>query len=178
MIVNASPLIIFSKIDKLDLLEQVFGKLKICREVYTEIVRKGMKIKAPDAYLIKEYIDSGKIQIIDLDQEGLKEYKKLTLAYKQLDIGEAATIALVIKEGETEILIDERIARKIASLKGLTARGSLRVLILAYNNKIINEKQLHEILINMLNARFRVSAAVIERFWQLFEHMKRKYKKE
>lgn len=172
MILNATPLIIFGKIDKLDLLENVFGRIVICSEVYTEVVQKGIEINAPDAYLVRELIDASRIEVKELSQKGKKVYEKIKRIYKQLDKGEAETIALVLQEGEKEVLMDEDIGRKIARLHGIKPRGSLSVLILGYQNDLLNEEQVKETLRLMMHANFRVSAEVIARFWELFERIK------
>ena len=172
MIVNATPLIVFGKIDKLDLLEKVVGRIVICPEVYTEVVQKGMEVNAPDAYLVRDFVDVGRIEVKELNQKGKKFYEKIKGIYKQLDHGEAATIALVLQEGEKEVLIDENIGRKIARLNGIKPRGSLRVLILGYQNGLLNEEQVRKTLRSMMHANFRVSAEVIAQFWELFEHIK------
>jgi len=172
MIVNATPLIIFGKIGKLQLLKEVFTKIIISPEVYKEVVQSGIEIKAPDAFLVKEFVDSGEIKVKKLNPKGKKIYEKIKRTYKQLDEGEASTIALVLQEGASEVLMDEDIGRKIARLYGIKPRGSLRVLILGYQNGLLDEKQVNENLRLMMHANFRVSAEVIARFWELFERVK------
>ena len=172
MIVNATPLIIFGKIGKLQLLKDVFTKIIISQEVYKEVVQKGIEIKAPDAYLVKEFVDNGKIKVNPINQKGKKIYEKIKRTYKQLDEGEASTIALVLQEGASEVLMDEDIGRKIARLYGIKSRGSLRVLILGYQSGLLDEIQIKEILRLMMHAKFRVNAEVIARFWELFERVK------
>ena len=172
MIVNATPLIIFGKIDKLRLLKDVFTEIIISQEVYKEVVQKGIEIKAPDAYLVKEFVDTGEITVKKLNQKGKKIYEKIKRMYSQLDGGEASTIALVLQEGATEVLMDEDIGRKIARLYSLKPRGSLRVLILGYQKGLLDEDQVRETLKLMMHANFRVSAEVIARFWELFERVK------
>ena len=172
MIVNATPLIIFGKINKLELLQSVFKNLVISPEVYDEVVIKGMEIDAPDAYLVKEYVDTGKIKVKSLDQKSKKIFLKIKRMYGQLDEGEASTIALALQEHASEVLMDEDIGRKIARLHNIKPRGSLRVLILGYQKGLLNEKQVNETLNLMMQANFRVGAEVITRFWTLLEQIK------
>jgi predicted nucleic acid-binding protein len=172
MIVNATPLIIFGKIDKLQLLKDIFTKIIISSEVYKEVVQKGIEVKAPDAYLVKEFVDNGEIKVNPLNQKGRKIYEKIKRTYKQLDEGEASTIALVLQKDASEVLMDEDIGRKIARLYGIKPRGSLRVLILGYQNGLLDEEQVEANLRLMMQANFRVSAEVIARFWELFERVK------
>ena len=172
MIVNATPLIIFGKIGKLQLLKEVFTKIIISPEVYKEVVQSGIEIKAPDAYMVKEFVDLGKIKVNPLNQKGKKIFEKINRTYRQLDEGEASTIALVLQKGALEVLMDEDIDRQIARLYGIKPRGSIGVLILGYKNGLLNEEQVKENLRLMMHANFRVSAEVIARFWELFERVK------
>ena len=172
MIVNATPLIIFGKINKLEILSSVFHNMTISPEVYDEVVEKGMEIDAPDAYLVKDFIDNGKISVKSLDQKGKKIFSKIRKMYRQLDEGEASTIALALQENASEVLMDEDIGRKIARLHNIKPRGSLRVLILGYQKGLLDEEQVKEVLSSMMHANFRVSAEVITRFWELFKQVK------
>ncbi len=172
MIVNATPLIIFGKIGKLELLKGVFSKIIISTEVYNEVVQKGIEIKAPDAYLVKEFVDKGEIEVKSLNVKGKKIFDKIKRMYKQLDEGESSTIAFVLQEGASEVLMDEDIGRKIARLYGINPKGSLRVLILGYQNGLLDEEQVKETLRLMMHANFRVSAEVVARFWELFDRVK------
>ena len=174
MIINASPLIIFSKVNRLDLLNKIFGNLVIAQAVYEEVVEKGVRISAPDALLVKAYIESGFIKIKKLDVEGQRKAVLLKKVYRQLDLGESETIALALQEKEKNLLIDERIAREIAKIHNLKPYGSLRVLLLAFKDKLITEDEVIYLLQEMTTAKFRLSAEVINQFWMLFNKLKNK----
>lgn len=172
MIVNASPLILYAKIGKPDILHKVLKEVLINEEVYKEIM-KGKELGAPDAYLIEDLIKEGKIRVLPLTKKGREYFEKLRKIYRQLDRGEATTIALALQRGEKEILVDESIARAIARIAGLKPRGSLRVLLEAYKQKILDEKELRELINLMIESDLRVSASVIEKFWVLFRKLKK-----
>lgn len=169
MISNSSPLILFAKINEFDILS-VFDDLLIHEEVYNEIM-KGKLSDSPDAFIIEDMVKEGRIKVVDLNEEGEKIYERITTRYKSLDIGEAATIALALQRDEERVLIDESIARRVCKLLGLRPVGSLGVVLLAYKNGIIEEKRVKLIVRKMVSSDFRVSASVIERFWELFEKM-------
>lgn len=178
MIINASPLIIFGRLNKLELLKKVFGELVVSQAVYQEVVEGGIKINAPEALLIKEYIERGEIKVKRLDAKWQKRADFLQKVYTQLDIGEAQTIALALQEKEKAVLIDERIARKVAKLEGLMPQGSLRVLLVAFKKSIITEEELRQTLTEMTSTKFRLSAEVINKFWMLFEKLKKSKRQE
>ncbi len=173
MISNSSPLIIFGRLNKLDLLLKVVKELEIAKAVYNEVVESGIIINAPESNLIKEYINNGKIKIKELNKTGEEKFTLLKKVYNQLDEGECETIALALQENKNEVLIDERLARKAAQFHGLKPCGSLRVLLIAYKKKIITEKEIKEIVTEMTSTKFRLSSEVINKFWMLFEAMKK-----
>lgn len=173
MIINASPLIVFGKLNKLDILIEVFKKLVVAQAVYREVVEEGMKINAPEALLIKDLVEKGKIEVKKLKPAWQRRAYFLQKVYTQLDIGEAQTIALALQEGEKSVLIDERIARNVAKLEGLRPSGSIRVLLLAYKKGIITEDEMREMLTEMTSTKFRLSAEVINKFWMLFDKLKK-----
>ena len=172
MISNASPLIIFGKLNKLELLYELFGKIIISQAVYEEVVENGMKIKAPEAMLIKNQIENGKIIIKKLNQEFQKKAKLLEDIYASLDYGESETIALALEMKEKDVLIDERVARNVAKLEGLTPKGSLYILLMAYKKKKLTENEIKNLVTEMTSTKFRLSSEVINKFWQMFEDMK------
>lgn len=174
MIINSSPLIIFGKLNKLELLERVLKKLIIAEAVYKEVVENGIKINAPEALLIEDYIEKGKIEIKKLDRRWQKKALFLEKIYTQLDYGEAETIALALQEKEGAVLIDERIARKIAKLQGLESWGSLKILLIAFKKNIITEEEVREIITEMTSTKFRLSAEVVNKFWIFFDKLKKK----
>jgi hypothetical protein len=172
LISNASPLILFAKINEIDLLLNVFEELIIHEEVYNEIV-KGKEFDSPDAFIIENLVNEGKIKLSNLSEDGKEIYKNIIKRYRSLDAGEAATIALVLQRRENRVLIDESMARKVSRLMGLKPIGSLGVALTAYKKGIVDEKKLREVIRKMVSTDFRVSAAVIEKFWTLLERMKK-----
>lgn len=173
MIINSSPLIIFGKLNKIDLLKKVFEDLVISEAVYKEVVEKGKLKNFPEAFIIEEAIKNKIIIIKKLSEINRNKAISLLNFYKSIDYGEAETIALALQEKQTEVLIDERAARKVASLYNLKPRGSLRVLLLAFIKKIINEEEIKKIITEMTKEKFRIGADVISEFWSIFDKIKK-----
>ena len=78
MIVDSSTLIIFAKINQLEILRKLYGQIHITKEIYREIIEEGLSINAPDAKILKNSVDKKKIKIILL---GKNIYKLYTLIY-------------------------------------------------------------------------------------------------
>ena len=172
MISDASPLIIFGKINRLELLIKLFGQIEIVESVYDEVVRKGKELNKPEALTIEEKIKEGKIVIAKLDKSGKEKSAFLMRAYSKLDNGEADTIILALQKKQKKLLIDERIARKVAEIQGLLPIGSLGIILLAYEKKLINEEDTKQIIDILISGNFRVGAEVISEFWRIFNRIK------
>ncbi|MEH2411727.1 DUF3368 domain-containing protein [Nostoc sp.] len=79
----------------------------------------------------------------------------------ELDNGEREAIALALETGERQILLDEREARQVAQNLGLQTIGTLGILLLAKNRKIITQVQ--PLLDAMINtAQYWVSRSLYE----------------
>lgn len=83
---NATPLIYLGKVEKLNLLECIFGEVIISEEVKREIVDEGKKLKEADAYLIEKEIKRGWIKVFNV--------KELIDVPLKLEKGEISTLSL------------------------------------------------------------------------------------
>ena len=174
MIIDSSSLIIFAKINKLDLLVKLYKKIEITREIYRETVEEGLIIEAPDAKVIKKFIDEGKIKIVELKDKYKRISQELARIYPQIEIGESSAISLCLQEENKTLIIDEANARKVAKLYRLRPIGSLRVLLDSYKNNIIEEAELKQVIGEMVNNKFRLSGDVVNEFWNIFDKIKRR----
>ena len=113
------------------------------------------------------------IVIRDLNPTWQKKAVFFGKVYKQLDLGEAQTIALALQERQKTLLVDEKLARETAILYGLKPQGSLKALLLAFKNKFVYEDELRRLVFEMTSTKFRLSADVINKFWIMFEKMKK-----
>ena len=171
MILDSSSLIIFGKLNKIEILEKLFGAIEIAEEVYKETILEGLERKFEDALILNHYFDKGKIKIIKLNDKYSKLIDKIQ-NLNNIGTGEAQTIALARQLNRKELVIDEALARETAKSMGLKPIGSLRVLLLAYKKNILNEREIKETVNKMIKLKFRISASTLIRFWELFEKLK------
>lgn len=130
VICNTTPLINFAAINRLDILQAMFGQIVIPQAVYHETTGSSF----PDSQVVLQAIASGWLQVSRVS----------TIASEispELDRGEREAIALAIETGEQRILLDEREARQIAQSFGLQVIGTLGILLLAKNQQIIPQVQ-------------------------------------
>ena len=118
---NTSPIINLAAIGKLDLLKKCFGKIYIPPAVYNEITVKGRGEPGDKEVRTVDWIEVVEVKDISL----------LLLLRKDLDDGEAESIALSIQLESDLLLLDEIDARSIASKLRLRFIGLLGVLMRA-----------------------------------------------
>lgn len=172
MIINASPLIIFGKLNKVDVLKKLYQNIEITNEVYKEVVLKGLEKNATDASIIKHHIENKNIKVFNLNKKFIEMADKIQSIYN-IDIGEAETIALALQLNRKEIIIDEISAREAAKSFGIKPIGSLRVLLLAYKSNLINKEEIKKLINEMEDSKYRFSPRVLTEFWDLFERIKK-----
>ena len=172
MIINASPIIILTKINQLEILKKTYGSIEIASSVYQEVVVNGLRIDSRDAHIVKEQIDSKNIDVWELRPEFAEKAKKIESIYG-IDIGEAETIALALQLNKKEVIIDEISAREAAKAFGIKPIGTLRVLLIAYKDGLLKKAEIKELISEMENSKYRFSPKVLIEFWDLLEKVKK-----
>lgn len=170
MIADASSLIIAAKISKLEILDKLYKIIYITEEIYNEI-DEGSFLNAPDAKIIQKAKEDNKIKIIPLNKEYSELSQKLREIYG-LDFGEADVIALALQEKKKEVIMDEKLGRQICKIYDIKPIGILGIFLEAYKKEVFNEKELDNIIKELLNNKFRIGADVINEFWDLAEEIK------
>lgn len=139
VIADSGPIISLALIDKLDLLDLLFGDVKISNAVWNEISNDKSK---PFHNRICSYF-SNKVEFI-------KGFNDLTFI---MDYGESESVILYKELQADFMLIDDKKARNIAENLGVNCVGTLGILITAKNNGLVKElKPLFEEFLN--NHRF------------------------
>lgn len=124
---NAGPLIALGKLGQLGLLLKLFDEVIIPREVYSEVVVKGLKIGAPDASSVDFLIQERHIRIKTITlPPPLPEWAQ------SIDTGEVEVILLALEESADWVLIDNSHARKAARQMGLHLKGTIGLLVNAF----------------------------------------------
>jgi len=77
---------------------------------------------------------------------------------KHLGLGEREAIALALELKATQLLVDDRAARQIATQRGLLIAGTVGILEQAAGNELLN---LSESLCKLLNTNFRIKTEVV-----------------
>jgi len=148
---DTTTLIVLGKIGRFDLLENLFCKIYIPKEVFLEVSKKSDGIAGiidkNRLFEIKELSDLSLLKILD----GI------------LDKGESEAIVLA-KELDLMLIIDEKKGRAIAKNMGLDIIGLLGVLLLNVKKGFINSIETVDILENIKNRGFRISKPLEKKF--------------
>jgi predicted nucleic acid-binding protein len=119
VVCNSGPLIALGGIDRLGLLQDLFGVVRIPEEVATEWRQGGKESTGIDALLRATWIEI----------EALP-YAPDPLLVSLLDLGEARAIELAMRHRPCVLLMDESRGRRVArDIYGLQVVGTGRILI-------------------------------------------------
>lgn len=123
---NTTPIIWLASINRLDILEKLFGEIIIAEAVYSEIkAKQGYGYEQVDSHFINVQRIQGQL------------YKNFLLT--QLDLGEAETIILAKELTADFVIIDENLGYRFANNVGLTAIRTLSLLLKAKEKGFITE---------------------------------------
>jgi len=128
---DASPLILFAKIGRLDLLKKLYSEVLIPREVEKEVTRR-------EASPIISGLREGWIIVedVELSSEVKEMGEKLGLHE-----GEMYALSLALYKNIKEFLADDKLARVAARIIGLKAIGCLGVVMKVYETSIITRSE-------------------------------------
>ncbi|WP_414542256.1 DUF3368 domain-containing protein [Nostoc sp. CCY0012] len=130
VVCNATPLINFAAINRLDILKAAFGQIVIPQAVCDETTVAGF----PASEFVLQAISAKWLQVLPISSIAPN-------IPPELDEGEREAISLALETSETQILLDEREARQVAQSLGLQVVGTLGILLLAKNRGIITQVQ-------------------------------------
>jgi len=128
----------------------------ITRAVYEEICFRGRGLIGE-----RELLEAVKNNIIIV-----KEVKNRLLVNALLDplaIGEAETITLASEERADHIVLDDKLARRRAKSMKLNVIGTLRILRLMYDAKLIDKRETIKALEKLKETGFRISEDITNR---------------
>ena len=129
VVVDASPLIYFARMDALFLLPKVFGRVGIPPAVYHEVVAVGRKRGFTDADLVATAIEQDWLKQINLEPAE-EDLVRGIATNRQLGPGEVEVIACALHRSSAALLHDRK-AREAAARLGIRTWQPVDVLFLA-----------------------------------------------
>jgi predicted nucleic acid-binding protein len=116
VISNTTPILSLLKIDKLNILKELYGNISIPQAVFLEIETGKDK---------EFYADLSKIEWIKIEKIRAQESKSYLF---DLDAGEAEVLILAQEQKADLVILDEIIGRRYAKQLGMTLTGTLGIL--------------------------------------------------
>ncbi len=129
IVADSSPLIVLGRLDRLDILESLFGKIIIPYAVFQETVTQSKNENQKKS--IQHYISKEVIRVVQLTDTYPFTHK--------LHKGEKEVLSLAVKTKSTGIILDEKRARKEAIRIGLSTN-------LLYTTDILREAEARELI--------------------------------
>nr|QNO49852.1 hypothetical protein HMIKAMFF_00012 [Methanosarcinales archaeon ANME-2c ERB4] len=159
---DASPLILFAKIGRLNLLLQLFTEIVIPIQVRDEVTKHDDE---SSSLIISEIENEWiKVEEVELSPEISNIGEKLGLHR-----GEMYAISLAMHLGIMEFLVDDKMARVAARMSGLMSIGCLGVVMRAYETEIVTRDDAIESIQQLVKAGLWVSPEVLA---EVFKAMK------
>ncbi|MCA9981958.1 MAG: DUF3368 domain-containing protein [Anaerolineales bacterium] len=125
---NAGPLIVLGKLNRLQLLADLYGTVAIPQTVYDEVVTEGLRRGATDAMVVRLFWYQKQWPILESPPESWQQYQ----AHIQLDRGEQDVLVLASTVQAKLVLLDDEAARGEARRLGFTVRGSVGIVAQSY----------------------------------------------
>ena len=132
---DTTPLISLLKTGRLDILEKLFGEVRIPDAVFEELTSNQRYSDEAAAIRSYPYIDIISVSDTDAVEQVSRE--------DGLDLGESEAIVLTQEISADLLLMDEARGRDVARSMGLRITGTVGILLLSYERGILNK---HEIV--------------------------------
>lgn len=131
---DTTPLISLMKIGQLELIYQLFGEIQIPEAVFEELVSNKRFLE--ESRQIQECSYIRKVKVTD--------FKSVDLLRRStaLDAGESEAIILSDSVKADLLLMDEIKGRRIAQQMGISLMGTIGMLIVAYNDRLLSKEEI------------------------------------
>jgi len=139
VVCNTSPLVYLHRIERLELLRSLYGRISVTRQVAAELDAGGMDAPNLQAREWVSFCEARIPEALDLVPD--------------LGAGEASTIALALEIGPSALVIlDDRLGRRIAAWRGLRLTGTAGILLRAKERGLI--PSVKPLLENLISSGF------------------------
>ena len=151
VISDAGPLIALARIDSLFIPRILFSRIRIPEAVGRECRQK----PGEDSRRIEDAVQDGWISIVRLNLERAD----LPLS-SSLGRGETEAIQLAVETPQSLLILDDRLARRQALRRGLAFIGTVRLLWLAEQRRVIDDAE--AIVQRMTADGYRISPRILQ----------------
>ena len=146
---DSGPLISLMKAEQLDLLHSLYGEILIPEAVYSELTTNS-----------KYYDEAEEVKRCSFIRVvSVRERKAVDVLRRAtgLDLGESEAIVFADDNKADILLMEEEAGRRVAKSLGIRVRGSIGILLLGYDKKILTADDVDAALDKMKIANRRIS---------------------
>lgn len=159
---NSSPLIYLSKLGQLSLLRELFGEVATPARVMSEIMR-GKEHGYADVAAIEKARQDGWLKPIELKRRQVREVAKLRQTFSDISQPDAAALVLA-KNLNASLLVDDDRAAKVADLLGVKHAGTLRIILLATEKRLLTKTRAEELFLSLPGHGFYINPDLLAIF--------------
>jgi predicted nucleic acid-binding protein len=134
VVCNAGPLIALGKLNRLELLAELYGQVQIPEAVHHEAIIRGLALGMPDARTIRLFWQAKGWPVVEVTAAMLMAYVPEVI----LDPGETEALALARSLPDARVLLDDESARAEARRLKLRVTGTLGVVAQAHRSGILS----------------------------------------
>ena len=151
---DTTPIISLIKINRLDLLKELFNEVLIPDAVFRELTTN--TVFANEAQIVRT---SSFLKV-----SSVQNHKALQLlqAVSGLDDGESEAIILADELKASVLVMDEKKGMKVAQKMGIQITGTVGILIQAYDEKKVTADEIKSYLTQLKNSNIRLSDSLIQ----------------
>lgn len=148
--INASPLIFLARLGRLELLGALLSEFYVSTAVYRECVGEGLEHGYVEAELIRKFVEA---RVRPVEQEGAKQLAERF----NIHLGEASTLLLALKSNFQHVVVDDRVAIKVAKILGLRPISTPFILLSALRRGILTYEAFIDCFNNLIELGYHLS---------------------
>lgn len=152
---DTTPIIALLKAERLDLLQKLYHTVVIPEAVYQELIVNSVYEKEKEIIQNCPFL---RVEKVD-NKESVSHLKQ----QEGLDAGESEALVLYEEKGADLILIDEHKGRSVAKAMAVEYIGTLGVLMIAYDKKVMMAREVEQCLDIFLDNEIRLSRNLCNR---------------
>lgn len=154
VVADTTPIITLMKLNRLDLLEKLFGTVIVPNAVYEELISNSKHLE--EVQVVVECPFLKRLEVFD--RQSIKILREVV----GLDAGESEAIALAEEKGAELLIIDERKGRRVAKQMELNIAGTIGILLQAFDCKILTREEILSYSEKLRDSRIRISGTLFE----------------
>ena len=156
VIADTSPIISLLKINRLDLLPELFGSIFIPEAVYSELTQNEKYQLEAEIIIHSDFIQHKQVS----NMQAVHILQNVAL----LDDGESEAIILFNELNAQLLLIDERRGREVAEQLNMPISGTIGILLKAFEKNLLTRQEVFEYIDIFQRENRRFSRKLINSF--------------